>query len=359
MLHQPFYDPNKSYEENYQAGPFGAFLNPQKFINPDEPRYNFLNFPVYLPFGIAAGPLLNSKFVKAALDMGFDLPVYKTVRTRFLACHPWPNVLGVDLNGDLTMEKAKAGLTVKGGYDEPLSITNSFGVPSQSPDQWQPDLADCVKYAGDGHVVIGSFQGTKQGDGKSESFINDYVLAARLVKETGAKILEANFSCPNEGTCDLACFDINMVRKTCEAIKNEIGNTPLLIKMAYFASHEHLSNMIKEVGNIIDGISTINTIPAAVRKPTGEPALPGEGRLVSGVCGRAVKWAGLDMVRRLKALRDELGMKFVIVGVGGVCSSEDYNQYISAGANVAMSATGAMWNPYLAQEIKGQYLGYG
>ena len=32
--------------------------------------------------------------------------------------------------------------------------------------------------------------------------------------------------------------------------------------------------------------------------------------------------------------------------------SEDYFEYIASGAESVMSATGAMWNPYLAQEIK-------
>ena len=41
MLLTPFYDPKKSYEENYKSGPLGAFADgqiinaDQKLINPD------------------------------------------------------------------------------------------------------------------------------------------------------------------------------------------------------------------------------------------------------------------------------------------------------------------------------------
>jgi hypothetical protein len=82
MLHTPFYDPNKSYEENYREGPFGAFAHPQTPKRSDGgqadngstaveprgaiPKYDFLGFKVNSPFGIAAGPLLNGKFCKAA-----------------------------------------------------------------------------------------------------------------------------------------------------------------------------------------------------------------------------------------------------------------------------------------------------
>ena len=252
----------------------------------------------------------------------------------------------------MTLEQAKNGIISKDSYEAPLSITNSFGVPSFDAQIWQKDLAEAVAHAGNSQVVVGSFQGTKKGDGDVDAFVADFVLAARLVKETGAKILEVNFSCPNEGTAHLMCFDVAMVRRTSEAIKNEIGNTPLVIKIAYYENQEALEKLIQDVGNIVDGISAINTIGSAVRNEKGEQALPGEGRLVSGVCGESIKWAGLDMTGRLKNLREELGMNFTIVGVGGVSSADDFKKYREAGADAVMSATGAMWNPMLAQEIK-------
>src|SRR3989344_2394149 len=100
MLKQPFYDPKKSYEDNYTDGPYGAFADGKVYQQKGEPEYNFLGQKVYLPFGIPAGPLLNSKFVKAAFEKGFDIAVYKTVRSSFFPCHPFPNVLSVAINGD-------------------------------------------------------------------------------------------------------------------------------------------------------------------------------------------------------------------------------------------------------------------
>jgi dihydroorotate dehydrogenase (NAD+) catalytic subunit len=352
MLRKPFYDPRKSYDENYEKGPFGAFQNPEVFSDQGDPQYDFLGNKVYLPFGVAAGPLLNGKFVKAALDMGFDIPVYKTVRTQAYTTHPWPNIVAIDTEENLTLEKAKAGVISKDDYEEPLTITNSFGVPSADVETWQRDLAEAMQSAKKGQVVVGSFQGTKKGDGDLDAFVEDFVLGARLVKETGTKILEVNFSCPNEGTAHLLCFDSAMVQKITSAIKNEIGDTPLIMKIAYFENPNGLRELIESVGSIVNGVSAINTIPTAVRKENGEQALPGEGRLVSGACGTGIKWAGLEMAGRLKNLRDELGMKFTIIGVGGVSVPEDYNAYLDAGADAVMAATGAIWNPLLAAEIK-------
>ena len=352
MLHTPFYDPEKSYEDNLQKGPFGDFSDGKVFENKGDPEYDFFGHKIYSPFGIPAGPLINGNFVQAALDKGFDIATYKTVRTKSHPCHTWPNVLSVEVPGDLTLELASGKLIADHNYHEPLSITNSFGVPSQDPTFWQEDLARVVQNVRKGQIVVGGFQGTKTEDGNIESYINDFRLAARLLKETGVKVIEVNLSCPNEGTAHLLCFDIDRSMIVADAIKNEIGDMPLIVKTAYYKDDIALTEFVTKVGSIVDGISSINTIAAEIVDADGNQALPGEGRLRSGVCGHSIKWAGLSMVTRLKALREKLHMKYTIIGVGGVTTAVDFQEYRESGADIVLSATGAMWNPYLPQEIK-------
>jgi dihydroorotate dehydrogenase len=352
MLTEPFYDPARSYLENFEQGPFSFFAEPCTYQDRGEPRYKFLGHEVNLPLGIAAGPLLNGKFVKAALDKGFDLPVYKTVRTRRYPSHAWPNVLAVHPQGNLTLDPPP--MVGDEDYCEPLSITNSFGVPSFDPGFWQPDIADAVAHAKRGQVVVASFQGTTSGHGDVEAYIEDFAMAARLLKETGVKIIEANLSCPNEGTANLLCFDVDRARRVVERIREEIGSLGLMVKAAYFRDEERLRAFVREVGPKVDGIVAINTLPAKILDANGAQALPGEGRLSSGVCGSSIKWAGLEMSKRLAGLREEMGLSFSIIGVGGLSDAKDYRAYREAGADAAMMATAAMWNPRLAQEIKSQ-----
>jgi dihydroorotate dehydrogenase len=351
MPSEPFYDPAKSYLDNFEHGPFGLFANTSPASQTTEPKHQFLGHPVFAPLGIPAGPLINGKFVKAALDMGFDIPVYKTVRTHRYACHPWPNVLAVKVEGDLAPDRT---LVANHDYSEPLSITNSFGVPSFDPEFWQRDMADAAAYSRPGQVVVGSFQGTLPENGRVSDYIADFVLGARLVKETGVPVIEANLSCPNEGTANLLCFDIARSRQVVEAIKDEIGSVPLVIKMAFYKDEEKLEEFLRELGKTVDGIAAINTISAEILDEDGKQALPGEGRLRSGVCGSSVKWAGVAMAAKLARLRGELGLKFTIVGVGGAGSAAAFDEYRRAGADVVMTATAAMWHPELAKEIKGQ-----
>jgi len=348
MLYEPIYNPKKSYQENFDNGPFGAFADTSFYTNQGLPGFSFLGQKVYSPFGVAAGPLVNGRFVTAALKKGFDICTYKTVRSAQYPCNPMPNVVAVS-TPKLTLEQSEQGVMLEEGFKQPLTITNSFGVPSWSPDFWQEDLSRAVVSAGEGQVVIGSFQGTPKGS--SLEYIKDFATCAKLVKETGAKILEVNLSCPNEGTAHLLCFDIDRVRQVVEAIKNEIGNTPLIIKLAYFKDQFLLENFIDYVGNKVDGIEAINSMMSRIIDANDNPGFP-DGRKFSGICGSGVRWAGLEMTDRLKKLRQKKDLKFAIIGVGGVGQKTDVDSYIAAGADAVMAATGMMWNPYLAQEIK-------
>lgn len=351
MITTPFFDPAKSYDQNYQEGPFGAFADGQVFDDPTPATTKFLGQKIKTPLGIPAGPLLNGKYVKAALDKGFDLPVYKTVRSQAYPCHQWPNVLAVH-----PCPKLDAGdgvtLVADQNYTEPLSITNSFGVPSMAPAIWQADLAEAVAYAKPGQMVIASFQGTKSENGGVEAYVANFAKTAAMVKETGVKAVEVNLSCPNEGTANLLCFDTERVELVVRAIKKELKNVPLILKLAYFADDQRLADLLKRVGGLVQGCAAINTIAATIVNDKGDPALPGEGRLRSGVCGTSIKWAGLEMVEKLVRMRQKMKMEYAVIGVGGVTTPSDYHDYLKQGADAVMSATGAIWNPGLAQEVK-------
>ncbi|OZG62016.1 diguanylate cyclase [Bifidobacterium lemurum] len=397
---QPFYDVNLTYEDNYRRGPFGAFAEalagqgeeagiragsgasadtdgsnvsavmPVLETQVSEtqggdadavgmPAESFLGFPVNLPFGIPAGPLLNEKFTTAAFLMGFDLAVYKTVRSRAWGCNAFPNVLAVhprSADGSLTPGSAELdeGVLADTNYELPISISNSFGVPSRDPDEWQPDMRKAIAAAGTGQLLVPSFQGSRVEGMDEAAYIADHVTTARLVCETGAGLMEMNTSCPNEGHNRLLCHDPQLVGRITEAVKNEIGERPLVIKLAYIPDDGALETMVCETAarGRVQGFSTINTISARLVDADGNQALPGAGRERSGVCGNAIRGAGLDMVGRLAAIRERLGLDFAIVGVGGVIEPEDYDAYRKVGANAVMSATGAMWDATLARRIK-------
>jgi hypothetical protein len=40
--------------------------------------------------------------------------------------------------------------------------------------------------------------------------------------------------------------------------------------------------------------------------------------------------------------------------MGGITIPEHFNQFLNSGADIALSATGMMWNPYLAAQFHQQ-----
>lgn len=357
MLQQSLYDPLRTWEENFKLGPFGVIADKKVFKSKGKPIYTFLGHKVYLPFGMPAGPLPTARHIKAAFNKGFDVNVYKTQRSVPFPVNAFPNVLYLDVDGDLTLKKAAKPVVGRLQTNRPytqLTITNSFGNPSVGPDFWKKDLKKAVSYAGPGQLLIMSVVGTiKQGFTESD-YWDDFAETARIAADTGVKVIELNLSCPNVATEGVLCYSVNAVVEIAKRTKSKVDGIPLIAKLGYFSKAQEplLEKIIKQTSSYISAFAAINTLAAPVVNDLGEQALPGPNRLKSGVCGAGVKWAGIDMVKRLAKLRKKLKMNFEIVGVGGVMTVADFNIYRKAGADAVMSATGAMWNPLLAQEIK-------
>ena len=350
-----WFDPARTYEDNVAHGPFGAFAVPA----PDQPEpqatpVTLLGQQVNTPFGIAAGPLPTARHCAAAFDHSFDVNVYKTVRSRAVKAHPFPNTLAVRADGELTGQ-GDITLIADSDFASATSISNSYGVPSENPELWQPDMAAAIDAAGPGQLLVGSFQGTRAG-GDEAALIEDFAHTGALVAATGARVLEMNLSCPNEGTNELICFDPDLAARIADAVRQRISNQALVIKIAYFPDDALLARLVKAVAPIVDGIAAVNTLPARLVDAAGRQALPGAGREVAGVCGAGIRWAGLEMTRRLVHHREQHASgsrePLTVIGVGGVMTATDYQDYMAAGADAVMSATGAMRDAELGAAVR-------
>jgi dihydroorotate dehydrogenase len=359
MPKQPavFYDPTRTFDDNFDNGPFPLNAAEPPYKNSGEPSFSFLDHSLYSPFGIAAGSLPTSKHVHEAFRRGFDVVCYKTQRSVPFKVNDFPNVTYLDVDGDLTLEKAAKPLVGHLDSDAPvekLTITNSFGNPSRGPDFWVKDMKQAVAAQGKGQLLISSVVGTIQDGFTQDDYYDDFAETARLAASTGVQAIEVNLSCPNVASEGIVCYDHNAVISVCRKVKEAIGDIPLVAKIGYFSQGQQalLEQIVLDTKPYLAAFSAINTIPATVVDKQGKQLLPGEGRLKSGVCGAGIKWAGLDMVKKLDTLRKKHNLDYEIIGVGGVATPADFKQYRQAGADVVQSVTAAMWNQNLAAEIK-------
>lgn len=348
-----FYDPHKSFEQNYKDGPLiSGKINSLKKTIKNPKSFTFLGQALAIPFGIPAGPLIQSEHIKLALELGFAACTYKTVRSGPYPSHPYPNILYVNAGRELHTDQTPNVYTCSVPSSlQSLNITNSFGVPSQDPSVWTKDIKRSLTYAKSDQLLIASFMGTIQKGQTDSEFIKDFGTTALLAKKTEAKVLEVNLSCPNVGNEGLVCYDTETVEAICKTIRKSIGDTPLILKVGYYSDKDMLKRIAKIADTYAQAIAAVNTIQAGVLTKNDSNAFKEPSRGKSGICGAAIKWAGQEMVATLSDLRKKKGYSYEIVGIGGVMNVTDYLEYRALGADLVQSATGSMWHPRLAQEI--------
>ena len=200
----------------------------------------------------------------------------------------------------------------------------------------EQDLADMrrLKEEYPNKVLIASIMGET---------LEDWTNLAKLVTETGADMIELNFSCP-QMTSHTMGSDVGTnpeLCKNCEAVKRGTS-LPVLAKMT-----PNITTMVPVVKACLeggaDGFSAINTVKSIVdvdlKKKVGLPNIDGKSS-VSGLSGKAVKPIAL---RFLQQLRSAAGLEQLpISGIGGIETCEDAAEFILLGATTLQVTTAIM-----------------
>jgi dihydroorotate dehydrogenase (NAD+) catalytic subunit len=346
--HPPIYDINMSYKDNADKGPFFDGDYPTRTMPPKNEWIDFLGHKVASPLGVPAGPLLNSKFTTLAARLGFDVVTYKTIRSQSKEAHPVPNMIYIDIDGPLKDEHQLLHQSkIQSADMDHLAVTNSFGMGCSSPDYLMADIEKANSELADGQVMIVSVVGTPR---EGEDFADDFVNAAMLAKEAGAKIIEANFSCPNVGKSKEGSIytDPETIQHIATKIVQNIGDIPLVIKMGVYPSNDLMREALTAAAQSgAQAVCGINTVGRNVVKEDGSPAL-GPNRKKSGICGGPIRDYAIEYIRNARDIIDTDKLGLTLMGVGGVTKPEHFQQFLDEGAKIAMSATGMMWDPYLA-----------
>lgn len=334
---KPIYDICKTYHENVKEGPFFSDEMPKRIhVNPRD----FLGFTINSPIGVPAGPLLNSKWIALAANLGFDVLTYKTIRSSFHPGHPLPNVVYV------TRQENQAQTIDMPNSLEDLSITNSFGMPSMSADFLMEDIHRANSLLNPGQIMIVSIVGSTD---KGLRLLDDFVKTAQIAKDAGAKIIEANFSCPNVKTTEGSLYTCaETVFEFSKKIAHAIHPIPLLIKIGDLSSKEALRRVCLSAARAgCRGIAGLNSISMEIVNQNGAFAL-GSSRKTGGICGSAIRKDALKFMENATAIRREEKLDLVLLGCGGLMIPDHLSWMLDAGADIAMSATAMMWDPYLA-----------
>ena len=345
---QPLYDIARSFQDNI-AQPLAA------------PEYSkraayrqlvpFFDYTIQSRIGASACPVMHSAGIATLAQLGYDVLTYKTIRSAPSPVHPLPNILYAHIDHALTAERLETVVTASARQPHPqdmLAIANSFGNASESPDQVKLDIAKARAALGKNQVL----QVSIYGEGKDEqSIIQSFVTAALCAYDAGAQVIELNLSCPNiVGGKGLVYNDLSLTRSLVRAIVQAVPHIPVTAKTGIFTCKKSLHDfacMLARSG--ARGICGINSVPMRIVDTHGLPAF-GENRPIAGISGAPIRPLAHGFVTQVAQINHDEHLCLTIIGVGGVTSPEHFDDLLTAGADIALSATGMMWRPTLAQE---------
>ncbi|MBQ16314.1 MAG: hypothetical protein CMJ65_04225 [Planctomycetaceae bacterium] len=339
------YDRHESYEWNYANAPDVAGIALAEIPG----DWTFCGRPCASPLGMPAGPLLNGRWILYYASLGFDVLTYKTVRSVERSCYDLPNlqpVVSGSLRGDET--EVPACDEMSGSW------AVSFGMPSQSPEQWRRDIEWTRRELPAEKLLNVSVVASIEDGWTIDDTADDYARCARWAVESGADSVETNFSCPNVNTADGQLYQVSAdAGIVAERVREAVGTTPFVIKAGHVTEAAQAEELLAAVAGHVDAIAMTNSVAASVRRPDGTREFDGQRR---GICGAATREASLEQTRLFAGLVESGKHDVSLIGVGGAASAADVEDYLTAGAESVHIATAAMVDPLLAQTIRSEWV---
>lgn len=350
----PLYDINKTFEENFNNLSFPLITPPPRVWPPKTKWVSLLDYALASRIGAAACAVTTGKGIALLAKLGFDVLTYKTIRRQAYPTHPLPNIVHINVDKLLDYSDLEQAIYEKDKFctsADKVAISNSFGNGCLKPIVVMEDIAFAKKSLSEGQVLIVSVYG--EGD-SATLMAKDFAEAALIAKEAGADIIELNFSCPNllKSGEPLFCSAEHIYQITSHVVKC-IGDIPILLKLGLLREQDSPNKVLIAAARAgVRGISAINSISMRV---LNRKELPAFGkRIYSGVSGDPIRQLALQCVKKLAQINQKEKLNLVILGMGGITLPEHFNEFFNVGANIALSATGMMWNPYLATHFHQQ-----
>ncbi|MBI1847342.1 MAG: hypothetical protein HYR86_10265 [Candidatus Rokubacteria bacterium] len=300
------------------------------------------------PLGIAAGPLLNSRWIEGYARLGFDVLTYATVRSRYHPAHVLPNIRHVD-NREQSAVAARRHTNSNGS----TTIAVSTGLPSMEPDVWRKDVRRAKERIGRGQMLIVSVVGTADPGADAEIFISDYARCAAWAAEAGADAVEVHLAVPTPlGEPGLFVYEnIPLAAQILYRVRTTVA-VPVLAKLGLFRSPRMLHETATKLAPWTSGFVLVHGIPRRVVDEEGHAAFEGAGREYADVVGGATFPTCSRQIAEMLAWRRAGAWPHAILGVGGLSTVARAQYVLGEGADAALVATAALFDPLFAVRFR-------
>lgn len=178
------------------------------------------------------------------------------------------------------------------------------------------------------------------------SIVPDYVTVIRRLADVSViAAFELNVSCPNtaRGGEEFGADDLVLAQLVTRC--REATAKPLIVKLA---------PTLPDIGRTAaaaakagaHGFSVVNTLPGTLWRGNGSGRRPRLGYGQGGVSGPALLAVGVLATRRVW---ERTGLP--VIGVGGIRTPEDVEQYLAAGATLVAIGTAALADPRVPERL--------
>lgn len=334
---------DRSYAWNYAHAPA---LPRVRRLHPG-PGARVLGFRVDSPLGVAAGPLLNARWIEGYARLGFDVLTYPTVRSHARAALSLPNLRRVE---NLDRPVVSSRRASNGG--EP-TLALSLGLPSMEPEVWRKDVRRARERIGAGQILVVSVVGTPEPGGDARGLVADYARCAAWAAEAGADAIEVHLAVPHPygEPGELVYENLLLSAQILHRVRTTVAQ-PVLAKLGLFRTPRALHETATTLAPWASGYVLVNGIPRRVVEDTDAPAFEGPGREVAEIVGAATFETCARQVAEMLAWRRAGAWEHPVFAVGGITTVERARHLLHEGADAVMVATAALFDPLLAVRFR-------
>ena len=335
------YRVDRSYSWNYEHAP----TLPRVRRLPPGPGARLVGYDLNSPLGVAAGPLLNSRWIEGYARLGYDVLTYATVRSRPHGALGLPNIRHVDNH------EQGAVIAKRPGLNGNTTIAVSLGQPSMDPEVWRKDVRRAKERIGRGQMLVVSVMGTPSLTDGIDAFIADYALCATWACEAGADAIEVHLAAPNPfAEPGLMVYEnIPLAAQILYRVRTSV-NMPVLAKLGIFRTPRALHETATKLAPWVHGFVLVHAIPRRVVDDEGNAAF--EGREWVEVVGSATFPVASRQVEELLAWRKAGTWPHAILAVGGISTEERAQHLLREGADATLVATAALFDPLFAARCR-------
>lgn len=316
---------------------------------PAAPGGRLFDYPLNSPLGIAAGPLLNSRWIEAYARIGYDVLTYATVRSSYAPAHVMPNIRAVE-----NREQAAVATRRPGGNGD-LTLAVSLGTPSMEPDVWRKDVRRARERIGKGQVLIVNVLGTLPPGGDREALIADYARCARWAAEAGADVVEAHLAWPDPFADQPQAIyeNLPLSAQILHRVRTSV-TVPVVAKFGAFRTPRLLHDTATKLAAWASGFTLVHGFQRRVVDETGSAAFEGAGRDRADIVGADTFPAASRQIAEMLVWRRAGCWDRAVLAVGGITTAERAHALLREGADAVLVATAALYAPLFAVRFREQ-----